>query len=337
MIWAANSHVVALDNLSSMPVWLSDAMCRLATGGGHSERALYSDDAEKLFFAVRPQIVNGIGEIIKKSDFLDRALIVTAPVVAKSARKPEKELDERFAAVYASIFGAILTAASHGLKRLPEVERMNHDLPRLADLGKWMMAVESALGWKAGEFVRAITRNEQDAHESAVAGSIFASTVRKFVLSRNEPWDGTWEELRGAVDKFAGEGVKRQEGWPRNNHDLSTKLRERAPNLRGVGIDVQFHDNKRPKRVTLTNTLAPPQQASCEGSDATSSGTGVPPGTEPIFQSRPRIACFDFDQPDKHAQSLYDKAWRFWMAPPLPVAAPTFALGSCDGAQVPAT
>jgi hypothetical protein len=102
-------------------------------------------------------------------------------------------------------------------------------------------------------------------------------------------------------------------------------------------MDVQFHDNKRPKRVRLTNTLAPQQQASCEGSDATSGGTGVSAGTEPMYQSRPRIACFDNGRHEENAQSLYDKAWRFWMAPPLPVAAPTFALGSCDGAQVPAT
>ena len=47
MIWAQNSHIVALDNLSKFPQWLSDAMCRLATGGGHSERALYHDDEEK--------------------------------------------------------------------------------------------------------------------------------------------------------------------------------------------------------------------------------------------------------------------------------------------------
>ena len=38
MIWAANSHVVAVDNMSKMLEWLSNAMCRLATGGGHSQR-----------------------------------------------------------------------------------------------------------------------------------------------------------------------------------------------------------------------------------------------------------------------------------------------------------
>lgn len=31
---ANSNHIVALDNLSTLPVWLSDALCRLATGGG---------------------------------------------------------------------------------------------------------------------------------------------------------------------------------------------------------------------------------------------------------------------------------------------------------------
>ena len=84
MIWATNSHVIALDNLSSMPTWLSDGMCRLATGGGHSERALYTDDSEKLFYAIRPQMVNGIEDVAIRSDFLDRSLIINAPVMPKS-------------------------------------------------------------------------------------------------------------------------------------------------------------------------------------------------------------------------------------------------------------
>ena len=49
MIWAKNAHVIALDNLSNVSKDLSNAMCRLATGGGHSERTNYADDAETLF------------------------------------------------------------------------------------------------------------------------------------------------------------------------------------------------------------------------------------------------------------------------------------------------
>ena len=38
MIAANNSHVLAFDNLSGMPGWLSDALCRLATGGSLAVR-----------------------------------------------------------------------------------------------------------------------------------------------------------------------------------------------------------------------------------------------------------------------------------------------------------
>lgn len=37
---AAGSWVVALDNLSAIPPWLSDSLCRAATGDGNVKRAL---------------------------------------------------------------------------------------------------------------------------------------------------------------------------------------------------------------------------------------------------------------------------------------------------------
>jgi hypothetical protein len=43
MIAAANAWVLGFDNLSHLQPWLSDAFCRLATGGGFGTRALYTD------------------------------------------------------------------------------------------------------------------------------------------------------------------------------------------------------------------------------------------------------------------------------------------------------
>ena len=57
--------------------WLSDALCRLATGGGFGTRQLYSDDEESLFEARRPVLLNGIEEVAVRGDLLDRSLIVT--------------------------------------------------------------------------------------------------------------------------------------------------------------------------------------------------------------------------------------------------------------------
>jgi hypothetical protein len=54
MIAANNAHTLAFDNISGLPAWLSDALCRLASGGSLAVRQLYSDDAAVLFEATRP-------------------------------------------------------------------------------------------------------------------------------------------------------------------------------------------------------------------------------------------------------------------------------------------
>ncbi len=65
---ATNGLVVGFDNLSNVPVWLSDALCRLSTGGGMSTRQLYSDAEESLFDAQRPVILNGITDLATRAD-----------------------------------------------------------------------------------------------------------------------------------------------------------------------------------------------------------------------------------------------------------------------------
>lgn len=62
-IAARSAQVVAFDNLSGLPDWLSDAICKLSTGGGFTARKLYTDDEEELFVFKRPVILNGIDAI----------------------------------------------------------------------------------------------------------------------------------------------------------------------------------------------------------------------------------------------------------------------------------
>jgi hypothetical protein len=62
-IAANNGHVLAFDNVSGLPPWLSDALCRLATGASFAVRQLYTDQDEMLFQAARPIILNGIEDI----------------------------------------------------------------------------------------------------------------------------------------------------------------------------------------------------------------------------------------------------------------------------------
>lgn len=60
MIAANNGWAQVFDNLSHLPQWLSDAFCRLSTGGGFATRQLYEDVEEILFEQARPHILGAL-------------------------------------------------------------------------------------------------------------------------------------------------------------------------------------------------------------------------------------------------------------------------------------
>src|SRR5262249_56093080 len=55
-IAASNSHVLAFVNLSALPPWLSDTLCRLTSGGPFSPRRLFTDPGKTLFPPAPPPI-----------------------------------------------------------------------------------------------------------------------------------------------------------------------------------------------------------------------------------------------------------------------------------------
>ena len=87
MVGAVNNHVMALDNLSRVQPWLSDALCTLATGGGFATRTLYENDEETILNAQRPVILTGIDELARRGDLLSRCIILRLPVIQDSDRR----------------------------------------------------------------------------------------------------------------------------------------------------------------------------------------------------------------------------------------------------------
>jgi hypothetical protein len=131
MIAARKGWILAFDNLSYLPVWLSDGLCRLATGGGFATRELYSDDDEVIFAATRPVILNGIGEVVSRSDLLDRTILLTLPVIPERKRRDERDLERAFGQARPRILGTLLDAASCALRNRDTV-RLSRK-PRMAD------------------------------------------------------------------------------------------------------------------------------------------------------------------------------------------------------------
>ena len=95
VIAASNGHVLACDNVVGLPGWISDTLCRLATGGGFAVRQLYTDQDEVLFDAARPVILNGIEEIVTRPDLADRAVFLTLQPIPEEHRRPEQDCGQR--------------------------------------------------------------------------------------------------------------------------------------------------------------------------------------------------------------------------------------------------
>ena len=253
-IAASNGHVLAFDNVSGLPAWISDTLCRLATGGGFAVRQLYTDQDEVLFDAARPVILNGIEEIVTRPDLADRAMFLTLEPIPEERRRSEAELWAAFEAERPRILGVLLDAMVEGLKRLPETRL--EKLPRMADFALWATACETAL-WPAGTFWSAYCGNRDEAVEGVIDADPVAAAMRAVMTTRTE-WRGTASDLLGALAEAAGERATRSKTWPDSPRALAGRLRRAATFLRKIGIEVVFKKEGRARTRIIDITAIPP-------------------------------------------------------------------------------
>jgi len=267
-IAANNGHVLTFDNISGLPTWISDTLCRLATGGGFAVRQLYTDQDEVLFDAARPVILNGIEDIVERPDLADRGLFLTLEPIPEERRRPEAELWATFEIARPRILGVLLDAVVQGLKRLPET--CLPKLPRMADFALWATACETAL-WPAGTFWSAYSSNLHEAVEDVIEADPVAATVRAFMSKRTE-WTGTASDLLVDLVTVTEKCIAKSKDWPSSPRALSGKLRRAATFLRKIGIDIKFPGRKgRARNRIICITVVPEKDGAQPSAPSTSS------------------------------------------------------------------
>ena len=142
MVTAVNGWLLSYDNVSVLPGWLSDGLCRLASGGGFAARALFSDDERRVIHAQRPIVLNGIVEFVRKGDLADRAVFFYLPPIEPELRREETEFWREFRELQPRILGGLLDAVVGALRMLPSVRLAR--LPRMADFARFGEAVGRA-------------------------------------------------------------------------------------------------------------------------------------------------------------------------------------------------
>lgn len=254
-ITANNSWTIGLDNMSKIPEWLSNALCRLATGGGFATRELYTDVDEAIFDGKRPVLINGIGEVADRSDLIDRAVRLTLPTIAEDQRRTEREFWAEFDTARPRILGALLDAVSAALRNRDSVQLARQ--PRMADAAAWVVAAESACPWEPGTFLEAFHEQRRDADEFVIEASRLADAVRQWV-EQHGPIEGTATDLLDRLSNGMDEKVLKHRDWPKSPQAFGTRLREVTPNLRRLGIEVVFGRGGRKRWITITRNADAP-------------------------------------------------------------------------------
>lgn len=190
---ALNSHVLAYDNISSLSQNVSNALCRVACGGGHRERKYITNQKDVRFCHVaKPVILNGVTEFIKAPDLLDRSIIFHLQHL--DSKKTEAALRRDFNNKRGRILGGLFDLMVEGVRNLPSVQ--SESSVRMVEAITWC----KACGLKDFEdrWRQSLIENNQAVieHDEAAVGI-------ESLMKKQKQWTGILTELADTLRKSA--------------------------------------------------------------------------------------------------------------------------------------
>lgn len=262
---AFNSWALCLDNVSIIPDWLSDALCRAVTGDGIVDRALYTDDDVVVLEFRRVLAMTTIDAGALAGDLAERLVTIELHTIPDAKRREENEMDQAYTDAHPAVLASLFDLLAEVLKVLPDVQLTER--PRMADFARVLAAVDQVRGWKTLESYKATAR---DAVADVLDGEPFAQAV--CALVDREGVDGLTLTASELLERVPTPD-KLPKKWPKDPTRAGGQLKRLAPALRTIGIEVD--DSKRgpsPKKQRLYKLTASAERRSETASPASPNG-----------------------------------------------------------------
>ena len=246
------------DNVTNLPYWISDTLCRAATGGGFTKRGLYTDDDDVIYNYKRCLGVSGINIAAQRGDLLDRSLLVGLKDIPEDKRRDEQKFLAEFESCKAEILGSFLDTLSKAIKIYPTINPKR--LFRMADYTMWGIAIAIALGKDEEEFMEAYGSKVKGQVEEAAHSSPVATVLMDYMETVTKKWEGTPSQLYVALKNHAKDlGIPtRQKAWPRAPNVLVRRLNELTPSLKALGLNIEtgIRTGQKGTRKVRINTVS---------------------------------------------------------------------------------
>lgn len=235
-----HNYLAYFDNVSSLPDWASDALCRATTGAGFSKRQLYTDDEDVIYRIQRPVGINGINIAAQRPDLLDRSLLLGLEQIPESRRRTITDVRAEFSQEQPLILGGFLDAVVKALRMpVPKLDRIF----RMADFTSWGYRLAEALGRSGEEFLGAYEENIRLQAEEAVRADVVAEVLLEYLEAcKDNKWEGTATTLLNLLKAEAEElhVSTRQKAWPKASYALTRRLRLLKDSLARIGYVIGF-------------------------------------------------------------------------------------------------
>ncbi len=257
--------VTYYDNLSRIPEWISDLLCRAVTGSGFTKRKLYTNNEDVIYSLMRAIGFNGINLAATKADLLSRGLIIQTETIQKGNQRRMKAIWKEFEKIKPELLGYIFHVLTQVIKWKQDNKGVElvKEYPRMADWAEWCEIIAHCIGEKKGAFMTAYNENIDLQTQEVIEGSDIAIALQIFIQSREDKkFDGTATVLLHELNKISIQNDIdiRNRYWPKTANRLSRALRILQRTLREIGIEIVWYtenstkNNKRKMKIEFLSS-----------------------------------------------------------------------------------
>ena len=231
--------IAAFDHVSRLPSPLTGALCRLAAGGGYWREDPADEYGPVMIDLRRPILLVLAPGTPLPPELASRALVVDLPALPPERRRTEAGLRRHFEQSWPSFLGALCSAVSTALARLPEIRLQ--PAPRLADAASWAVAAAPALGIADTEMLAAFPFDARSSDPVIDALAV--------LLDGSDEWTGSAADLLEKLRPSAGPALP---GTPKG---LMQHFNQSTGALAEAGLEVTSTRNHEGRAVRVTHRL----------------------------------------------------------------------------------
>jgi putative DNA primase/helicase len=236
-------HVVIFDNVKYLKDDMSNLLCCLATGASLKTRRLHTDQDLSGIKELRPVVMNGIADVIKAPDLLERTLFVEIEKAERRTR--ETKLWAEFEACRGSVLGCLLDGVAAALAG---EDRDTEEDWRMADFAAFGAAAVTAFGYSSKDFEDVYRESEAHGHDVIKDSSAVFTAIVDLAKSARTKDPGYWSgDMTQLFDELEKTGAKYRPGFPKNAIGLSSAIRRIQPALKREDVVIEKAKDKDPK------------------------------------------------------------------------------------------